>query len=434
MAQRDRCSYPGDSAGPLDVREGDQHATPNFSRPLNRHENQHHIRQRSLPDYHLARPMQRGSQETSRPVPIIPEIQVRNVHEEPDRRQQSITFAPISYALEEEQREWRKKDSLAQGPDAIPAEPTLYGTRHGYRPRHERRRTGSLQPSSWTLQSLRTRSSLTAKRRRSISAPYKNRPQSLSCDSEHNVVDIKNADSLDCTSNDVESRVAGVDQRDFAFLQKDATCPPRLPDTGYRDDHFPRTRTQRPESWTPRSHDGQRRSSRLSDHGNFSRRASHSIETIFGSDRKPSIVARMTEGVLGPTAEELATKYSVPSIAAFSLDLEKGPTEPDRPVNPARSLTRRELLCQRMFFASLVLGFNAACIFAVASGNTGAWYVFRRSATPFILMRSAGYLLLSYFSKARIFCLSGSRYPAAYTSGQSEYGGQSRRPTKLPGF
>jgi hypothetical protein len=41
------------------------------------------------------------------------------------------------------------------------------------------------------------------------------------------------------------------------------------------------------------------------------------------------------------------------------------------PVNPARSLTRKELIQQRLFFGGIVALLNIGCIVAIATGNSG---------------------------------------------------------------
>jgi hypothetical protein len=89
-----------------------------------------------------------------------------------------------------------------------------------------------------------------------------------------------------------------------------------------------------------------------------------------------SAYTRATEGVFGLTQEELAVQNSAPSLAGCDVekDLEKGSDDDDpieKPVNPARILTQRELLYQRIFFASVVFLLNAGCIIAIATGNSG---------------------------------------------------------------
>jgi chitin synthase len=79
------------------------------------------------------------------------------------------------------------------------------------------------------------------------------------------------------------------------------------------------------------------------------------------------------DGIIAPTSEEAALYYHTPSIAAFNTDLEKGVDDPEGPINPARNLTKKELLRQRLFFGSLVLSGNVACIVASAMGYSGAW-------------------------------------------------------------
>ncbi|KAK4629313.1 Chitin synthase 6 [Fulvia fulva] len=81
----------------------------------------------------------------------------------------------------------------------------------------------------------------------------------------------------------------------------------------------------------------------------------------------------MTEGVFSPTEEEIERFYTTPGPGAFDLDVEKGLAPDQQPVNPARILTRRELLHQRLVFASIVFAFNVACIVVSAVGYSGVW-------------------------------------------------------------
>lgn len=320
---------------------------------------------------------------------------------------QSVAFAQVSYTSTGDQAPGRNGIGSSQAPDAMsPAEPTTDVPR-GEDRHHDHDRMSVQRSSGMEYKAPWNHVTLPGITRRTVFTARKNRWQSLPSDRKRS-----SSPAGMLTPNlyeDTSLRAAGVDDNDFAsFLPIDDHSHGWTSTELHSLDDFNRASAGRAASWTPRIRDERRRSYRLSLPANMGRTISGPLEAIFGSGRRQSILARLTEGVLVPTTEEIATLYSTPSIAAFALDLEKGLDDPDGPLNPARSLTRRELLVQRIAFTLLVLGLNSACIIASATGNSGAWYAFYQMIFR-LLTTIVGYSPSSYSSRRKTFYLYGSR-------------------------
>lgn len=357
-----------------------QPPAPNFSHPTPRPGSQHQNRRVSLPECGPTQEIQQERQPCSltQLSPYLrrrPRSQTdannstkisRTAHQDPNSGQ-SVKFTQISYASSK-QRLSRRQCPTFQDPDAQ----TLPKSRTGH-PSNERGQSVAQRYFSWVEPSSQRLSLPSTKRRRSVHVPYKDRPHSLLQDQRQSLDYADFMAMKPYVHKSVDPRTAGVDHHDFASFSLEGARSSSATSPKLQHCHTSIGPTQRFNSWFSHTNE-ERQNSKGSITGSMARRASNSIDTIFGSDRKPSILSRMTEGVFVPTAEELETLYSTPSAPAFDLDLEKGAEEPERPANPARSLTRSQLLLQRLVFTFVVLGLNGACIAAIATGNSGAWY------------------------------------------------------------
>ncbi|KXT14102.1 hypothetical protein AC579_771 [Pseudocercospora musae] len=182
-------------------------------------------------------------------------------------------------------------------------------------------------------------------------------------------------------NRDNSLRSEGIEQHDFAFdhdsehrksgADQDLPRhdPRRMRGASIFEEHGPR----RASTWTVRPHRRQSLRTHSFDPG-VRRRFSNAAEMVFGSERRQSVVAKAVEDVIAPQTEGALRFYHTPSVAAFDVDIEKGPDDPDEgPVNPARNLTKKELLHQRLFFGSIVVSLNIACIVASGMGYSGTW-------------------------------------------------------------
>ncbi|KXS99336.1 hypothetical protein AC578_6745 [Pseudocercospora eumusae] len=319
----------------------------------------------------------------------------------PERRRRSINFSHVSYAPIEAPRTARARPISSYAPNFIP--PTIFehasqasdlgphdvASTNRSRILHSASRgSSSTQSSSAGVAPLQTnfsRPQEESRRERAISAP-------TGLDWQWTFEDGTNAQAKKRWTwdhpapwqvwnreNGLSSE--GIDQHDFALdhdsehrkSESDQDLPRgdprRMRGASIFEEHGPR----RVSTWTVRPHRRHSLRTHSFDPG-VRRRFSNAAEIVFGSERRQSVVAKAVEDVIAPRTEEALKFYHTPSVAAFDVDIEKGPDDPEEgPVNPARNLTKKELLHQRLFFGSIVVSLNIACIVASGMGYSGTW-------------------------------------------------------------